>query len=120
MNLKTLMLLISIFFIIQSELIAQITFVLEPTQSMIMTGKGPGQDGTINPYFGKDCYAIIKNIGKRTFSIRIQEDGKIVEEIPILKGDIKKVKLLKDYELYLDSNPKGIAKASVFYEKLDK
>ena len=87
---------------------------------MIMTGKGPGQDGTINPFFGQDCYAIIKNIGKRKFSIRIQQKGKIIEEISILKGELKKVKLLKDYELYLDPNHEGIAKESVDYEKIDE
>ena len=41
------------------------------------------------------------------------------EEISIQKGDRKKVKLLKGYELYLDPNPKGIAKASVDFKKID-
>ena len=117
---KTLILTISLMFLIQLEVKAQTEFVLEPSQSMIMTGKGPGQDGTINPFFGQDCYAIIKNIGKRKFSIRIQQKGKIIEEISILKGELKKVKLLKDYELYLDPNPEGITKASVDYEKIEK
>ena len=107
-------------FLIHFEAKAQTEFVLEPSQSMIMTGKGPGQDGTINPYFGQDCYAIIKNIGELEFSIRIQQNGKIIEEISILKGDRKKVKLLKAYELYLDPNPKGTVKASVDYEKIEK
>jgi hypothetical protein len=117
---KTLILVISIIFFTQVEVTAQTEFVLEPSQSMIMTGKGPGQDGTINPYMGQDCYAIVKNIGKRQFSIRVQQDGKILEEISILKGELKKVKLLKGYELYLDPNPEGIAKASVDYEKIDE
>ncbi|GAA4812085.1 hypothetical protein GCM10023330_19170 [Litoribaculum gwangyangense] len=85
-----------------------------------MTGKGPGQDGTINPYIGQNCYAIVRNIGDRQFSIRVQQDGKIIEEISILKGELKKVKLIKGYELYLDPNPEGIAKASVDYEKIDE
>ena len=117
---KTLILVVSIIFFTQVEATAQTEFVLEPSQSMIMTGKGPGQDGTINPYMGQDCYAIVKNIGKRQFSIRVQQDGKILEEISILKGELKKVKLLKGYELYLDPNPEGIAKASVDYEKMDE
>lgn len=117
---KTLILTISLMFLTQLEVKAQTVFVLEPSQSMIMTGKGPGQDGTINPFFGQDCYAIIKNIGKRKFSIRIQQKGKIIEEISILKGELKKVKLLKDYELYLDPNPEGIAKATVDYEKIEE
>ena len=83
-----------------------------------MTGKGSGQDATINPYFGNDCYALVKNIGKRQFTIRVQKEGKIIEEIAIMKDELKKVKLLKGYELYLDPNPEGIAKASVGYEKI--
>lgn len=117
---KTLILTVSLILLIQLEVEAQTEFVLEPSQSMIMTGKGPGQDGTINPYIGQDCYAIIKNIGKREFTIRLQQDGKIIKEISILEGELKKVKLLKDYELYLDPNPKGIAKASVDYKKTDE
>ena len=117
---KTLILTIAVILLIQLDVTAQTEFVLEPSQSMIMTGKGPGQDATINPYEGKDCFAIIENIGKREFSIRIQQQGKVIREIPILKGERKKVTLLKDYELYLDPNPKGIAKASVDYEKMEE
>ena len=117
---KTIILLFVLIITIQFKVEAQTEFVLEPSQSMIMTGKGPGQDGTINPFFGQECYAIIKNIGKRKFSIRIQQKGKIIEEISILKGELKKVKLLKDYELYLDPNPEGTAKASVDYEKIEE
>lgn len=105
-------------FLTQFKVKAQTEFVLEPSQSMIMTGKGSGQDGTINPYIGQDCYAIVKNIGKREFFIRVQQDGKMIEEISILEDEMKKVKLLKGYELYLDPNPEGIAKASVDYEPI--
>lgn len=117
---KSLIFTISLIFLIQFEVNAQTEFILEPSQSMIMTGKGPGQDGTINPYFGQDCYAIIKNIGKREFTIRVQQAGKVIEEISILKDELKKVKLLKGHELYLDPNPEGIAKASVDYKKIDE
>ena len=117
---KILIAIICLAFLTYSQITAQTEFVLDPAQSMIMTGKGPGQDGTINPYFGQDCYAIVKNIGKRAFSIRIQQDGTIIEEIPILKDELKKLKLLKGYELYLDPNPKGRTKASVDYEKIWK
>ena len=64
-------------------------------------------------------YFLFRNIGKREFSIRVQQDGKIIEEIPILKDEVKKVNLLKGYELYLDPNPKGKAKASVEYKKMN-
>ena len=32
---------------------AQTEFVLVPSQSMLITGKGAGQDGTINPFEGR-------------------------------------------------------------------
>ena len=117
---KILILAISLLFLSQFETTAQTEFILEPSQSMIMTGKGRGQDGTINPYFGQECYAIVENIGERAFSIRVQQDRKIVKEISIKKGELKKVKLLKDYELYLDPNPDGIAKARVGYSKINE
>ncbi len=118
-TMKALILVITIVFFVQTKSTAQSEFVLEPSQSMIMTGKGPGQDATINPYFKQDCYALVENIGKRQFSIRVQKDGKVIENISIAKGELKKVKLLNGYELYLDPNPEGIAKASVDYEKID-
>jgi hypothetical protein len=101
-----------------TEGVAQTRFTLDPAQSMIMTGKGPGQDATINPYFGEDCYAVVRNIGKREFSIRVQQQGRIIMEIPIQSGEVKRVKLLKGHELYLDPNKDGVAKAEVDYEKL--
>ncbi len=115
---KKSILVISLVFFTYFELTAQTEFVLEPSQSMIMTGKGTGQDATINPYFGQNCYAVVKNIGKIKFSIRVQKEGEIIEEISIQAGELKKVKLLIGYELYLDPNPKGKTKASVDYEKI--
>lgn len=103
-----------------SEVWGQTEFELDTQQSMIITGKGSGQDATINPYDGQDCYAVVENIGERSFSIRIQAEGKIVQEIAIDKGDVKKVKLLKGYELYLDPNPDGKARARVDYEKINE
>jgi len=115
---KISILAICLIFFTYFELTAQAEFVLEPSQSMIMTGKGTGQDATINPYFGQNCYAIVKNIGERKFSIRVQKKGEIIEEISIQVGELKKVKLLIGYELYLDPNPKGKTKARVEYEKI--
>ncbi|WP_455169349.1 hypothetical protein [Aegicerativicinus sediminis] len=117
---RIITLLISFIFFTHIEVTAQTEFLIEPSQSMIMTGKGTGQDATINPYFGEDCYALVENIGNRQFSIRIQQDGKILKEIPIKKGELKKVKLLRGHELYLDPNPEGIAKARVDYEELNE
>lgn len=115
---KTITLSLALLFLASFGLSAQTEFLIEPSQSMIMTGKGAGQDATINPYAGQDCYSIVKNIGKREFSVRIQKGGKILKEITIQKGEVKKIKLLKGQELYLDPNPRGIAKASVDYEQI--
>lgn len=114
---KKTILIICLISLTYFEATAQTEFILDSNQSMIMTGKGAGQDATINPYFGEDSYGIVKNIGERPFSIRVQQAGTIIEEIPIQKGETKKVKLLKGYELYLDPNPNGVAKASVEYAK---
>jgi len=87
---------------------------------MLMTGKGPGQDATINPFQGEDCYAIIENLGKELFSVRIQEKGLIIETIQIRPKMKKKIKLLSHHELYLDGETKNWAMASVSYEKLSQ
>ena len=115
---KKIILLLSVLLCIHFEGKAQTAFVLEPSQSMLMTGKGPGQDATINPYSGQDCYAIVKNIGEREFTVRVQQGETIIVEISVPKNQTKKVTLLKGYRLYLDPNPKGIAKARVDYEKI--
>ena len=115
---KTAILLVGLTIFICYNGNAQTEFLLEPSQSMIMTGKGPEQDATINPYFGEDCFAIVKNIGTAKFSVRIQFNGSIIEEVTLFKGETKKIKLLKGYELYLDPNPSTIAKASVDYMKV--
>lgn len=97
---------------------AQTEFELDPNQSMLMTGKGPGQDGTINPYAGEDCYAIVRNLGEVAFSIRIQQKGEILATIPVGGRETKKVKLLVGQELYLDPETDQMARASVDYEKI--
>lgn len=115
-----LLLLIPLSFLVFLETHAQTEFVLDPLQSMIMMGKGPGQDGTINPFYGQTCYAIVKNIGERPFSIRVQQKKEIIQALTIKKGESKNFKILKGYELYLDPNPDGIARASADYKKLLK
>lgn len=95
----------------------QSIFTLDPSQSMLMTGKGKGQDAIINPYFDQTTIAIVENIGEKEFSIRIQSKGKIIEIIEIKTDSTKKVLLLKDYELYLDTEFE--TKAKVTLEKLN-
>lgn len=94
---------------------AQNEFELEPSQSMLMTGKGPGQDATINPYAGQDCFATVINIGTSEVSARVQKKGEVINTFSILGGNSFTFKLLKDQELYLDANDKEMAKAKVGY-----
>ena len=116
---KKLIILFILMFLTQYQTFAQTEFDLKPSQSMSITGKGLGQDAMKNPYNGQNCFAIVENIGEREFSIRTQQNGKIIETIPIKKGEIKKVILLKQYELYLDTYSKGKAKAKVEFEKAE-
>ncbi len=97
---------------------AQTDFVLDPSQSMLMTGKGPGQDGTINPYDGKDCYAVIESTGDVEFYIRIQSKTEIVLTQTITPGTSEKIILKAGQELYLDPNEKATGNARVSYEPL--
>ena len=95
---------------------AQTVFELEARQSMLMTGKGPGQDATINPFQGENCLAVIKNTGNELFSIRIQQKSANIEIIPVSPQKTQKIKLFVGQELYLDTEYK--TRASVTYEKL--
>jgi len=104
----------------QTEINAQTVFELDGTQSMLMTGKGPGQDATINAYEGEDCYAVIKNLGDVLFSVRIQQKGQIIDIFSIESNHTIKYKLLVGQELYLDAESKNIAKARIDYEKINQ
>jgi hypothetical protein len=97
---------------------AQEKFNLKPNQSMLMFGKGPGQDATINPFEGETCYAVIQNLGETLFSVRIQQNGKVINTIEVNEGETKKIKLLVGHELYLDAETQEMAKASVNYERI--
>jgi len=61
---KILALILCLTVLSHNEVFAQTEFELEPSQSMVITGKGPGQDATINPYYGQACYAIVENTGE--------------------------------------------------------
>lgn len=60
---KKLLLLIT-FMSITTIATSQTIIELGSVQSMCITGKGPGQDGAINPYTDKDSIAIVENIGE--------------------------------------------------------
>jgi len=115
---KKLFLLLCLMLLSQYDVWGQSIFELSPSQSMSISGKGPGQDAAINPYLNSNSYGIIENIGMNDFTIRIQEKGKIIRMIVIKTKQIKKVNLLKGYELYLDSELKS--KAKVEFEKMIK
>ncbi|NNJ83225.1 MAG: hypothetical protein HKP11_13625 [Flavobacteriaceae bacterium] len=99
------------------NLSAQDIIELNSSQSMCIAGKGPGQDGAINPYMDSDSVAIVENVGDNEFSIRIQTKGELVKTIAIGPGETKEVSLLKGQVLYFDSDLK--AKASVAFRKMN-
>jgi hypothetical protein len=97
---------------------SQTIIELGSVQSMCITGKGPGQDGAINPYTDKDSIAIVENIGENVFEVRVQQKGKIIEQFEVKPKETVNVNLYKDYELYFDSDLFTKAKVD-FKEKLE-
>jgi len=67
-TLLNFLLLIAVMLFTTYETAAQIEFELQPSQSMSITGKGPGQDAAKNPFEGEDCLVLVENIGKVTFA----------------------------------------------------
>ena len=110
---------ILLFFSLYFNSPAQTIFELDGQQSMLMTGKGPGQDATINPFEGEDCYVLIQNLGTELFSVRIQYKDDIVNITYVNPSQTKKIKLLMGQELYLDPEPRKKTRASVAYQKIE-
>ena len=81
-------------------------FELNPSQSMLMTGKGPGQDGAINPFTGQKSIAIVQNLGGYVIQVRIQNNGTIIILDEVKEGSKKEFVLEPGYELYFDSTGK--------------
>ena len=97
---------------------AQVEFELKPSQSMCITGKGPGQDAANNPFEGEDCLVLVKNIGTLRFAVRTQQKGQNNLKTQNVDPDTTKTILLpKGHELYLDTNNQGMAKASLSFRK---
>jgi hypothetical protein len=92
-------------------------FELSPSQSMSITGKGPGQDAAFNPYGDNKSVAVVRNIGEHGFMIRVQEQGTIIRRIPISPKEKKEVVLEEGYELYLDSEL--ASKARLIFKKFN-
>lgn len=113
-------LLVGLFlFFLKGEIFAQTSIELPPNQSMLLYGKGPGQDATINPYDGEDCYAVIENFGRVAFTVRIQQQKTIVDTILIPVKSTKKIHLPQGHALYLDPASNAVAKARVGYEAIE-
>ena len=81
-------------------------FKLDPSTNMLMTGKGPGQDGSINPFAGQDCVAVVENLAKAPFSVRIQQNGVVLRTIEIGAKDTKRIEFKGSEELYVDTEQK--------------
>ena len=76
------------------NLSAQDIIELDGRQSMCIAGKGPGQDGAINPYLGEDSIAIVENMGTTEFSVRIETKGEdLVKIIPMAAKETKEIQL---------------------------
>lgn len=96
-------------FVCTIHLEAQTTISLDGTQSMSITGKGPGQDAVLNPYKTSESIAIVKNIGQNALGVRIQKAGKVILEKTLQPNQEQSFELEKGYELYLDSAKKSKA-----------
>ena len=97
---------------------SQAILELDARQSMCITGKGPGQDGAINPYIAEKSIAIVKNMDKNTFEARIQKKGEIIEIVKILPGKSKEIILELGYVLYFDTDDK--AKAEISFKRFEE
>lgn len=87
---------------------AQVEFELKPSQSMSITGKGPGQNAANNPFEGKDCPVLVENIGNIAFAVRTQQKGqKHLKTQTVEPGTSQNIDLPKGYELYLYTTSEG-------------
>ena len=112
---KKLLLLLLLTAYCQLDTQAQAKFELEPGQNMLMTGKGQGQDGAINPYFGQKSIAIVRNLGPSGLYVRIQKEGELIENVAVDPRKTRKFVLEEGYELYLDSE--GVGRARLDFKK---
>ncbi len=91
-------------------------FKLDPSTSMLMTGKGPGQDGSINAFTGQDCVAVVANLANTPFLVRIQQKGIVLRTIAVEKKETKRISLGAQEELYIDT-PNKTTRFTINYEQ---
>jgi len=112
---KNLLVLLCALLLTSGTMLSQSAVIeLQSSQSMLISGKGPGQDAAVNKYADNSCIASVQNIGRNSFEVRIQSKGEVVKTITIKQDETKEVSLLRGYELYLDSTL--TAKASVTFK----
>lgn len=97
------MALLGVFFGALSASAQTTTIELESSQSMCITGKGPGQDGAINPYTGSPSTAIVTNLGEERFNVRIQKNAEILRTISVSGSATEEIALNIGEEMYFDS-----------------
>ena len=110
---KKIIILFAFFFAVQLQAQKDDTvFEFDASQSMCMTGKGTGQDAAINPYMDGNSIAIVENLGKNAFSVRIEYQGKLFLTESIKGTETKEIALRKGSVLYIDSNDKATARVT--------
>jgi hypothetical protein len=87
-------------------------FELKSSQSMCITGKGAGQDAAINPYMDGNSIAVIQNLGKNKFTIRIEYQGRVFKTRVLEPNTTTKISLRQGSQLYLDADSVGKAKVN--------
>lgn len=113
-RLLTVLVLLSVTITIHAQ--KENNFKLDPSTSMLMTGKGPGQDGSINPFAGQDCVAVVANLANTPFSVRIQQKGIVLRTISVEKKETKRISLGAQEELYIDT-PNKTTRFTINYEQ---
>ena len=91
------------------------TFKLSSTENIPTLGETLTRDITYNPYnMNEKSIAIVKNVGKNYFMVRIRNQGKITQNITVDFKETEEIVLTKGDQLYLDSYED--AKASVKFK----
>lgn len=109
---KKLFMVLGFLVAFQTTALCQYKLELDGRQSMCISGKGPGQDGAINPYLGEKSIATVKNVGKNTLEVRIQEGNEIIEIVALSPKEKQDFNLDKNYVLYFDAKQKAAGEVS--------
>ena len=70
---------------------------------MLITGKGEGQDGVINPYRNQTSIAEVKNLGDASLGVRIENNDIILRTVEVDGHETEEFTLEIGDELYFDS-----------------